>query len=382
MQEGDDVFKLYNGDSLLVMPQLEADSVDSIVTDPPYGLSFMGKNWDHGVPGVAFWREALRVAKPGAFLLAFGGTRTFHRLIVAIEDAGWEVRDTIMWVYGQGFPKSHNVSKVIDKFVGSDAAKEWDGWGTALKPAWEPIIVARKPLAGTLAENVLRYGAGGLNIDASRVGSEERFNPPTNKEATAALGSFKGLGGEGSHVVGRWPANLIHDGSDEVLPLFPETNVVDGKLRMNKRVRNKGFFLKDTVRAVPGIDNYGDGGSAARFFYCAKASNADRNEGCEHLEAKQASNWPDGSTFQNRPPEAQMAKQNHHPTVKPTALMSYLCRLATRPGGVILDPFMGSGSTGKAAALNGFAFVGIDLDAEYVNIARARIEHALRIRNA
>ena len=375
------MFKLYEGDSLLVMPQLEADSVDSIVTDPPYGLSFMGKDWDHGVPGVAFWREALRVAKSGAFLLAFGGTRTFHRLMIAIEDAGWEVRDTIMWVYGSGFPKSLNVSKAIDKAAATEEAKEWEGWGTALKPAWEPIIVARKPLVGTLAENVMQFGTGGLNIDASRVGFEERFNPPTNKASTVALGSFEGLGGTGSHVVGRWPANLIHDGSEEVISLFPNVGSPTGKVQSQTRVRNKGVFLKKSLNPVTGIDNYGDSGSAARFFYCAKANKRDRNEGCEDFEPKPASNWPDGSTFQNLSPEKQEPKRNHHPTVKPTDLMRYLCRMVTRPGGVILDPFMGSGSTGKAAELEGFAFVGIDLNEEYVRIAKARIEHAAKERD-
>ena len=405
----ENVHRLIEGDCRDAMATLNAESVDAIVTDPPYGLSFMGKSWDDGVPGVEFWTEAMRVAKPGAHLLAFGGTRTYHRLACAIEEAGWEIRDCVMWVYGSGFPKSLDVSKAIDRMkhdrdeieqvvrwmeatrkasgvsrkqveerfgtinIGqafftitpgsaprvptleqvpilldlfglsisdvpdeihrllidknaskgqpgpnwfkrevtgqhnqsapgqslqkysdhvalppkerrdipaTPAAQQWQGWGTTLKPAWEPIIVARKPLVGTVAKNVLTHGTGAINV-------------------------------EGCRVAGRWPANLIHDGSQEVVGLT---------------------------------------GSAARFFYCAKASKADRDAGC---------------------------KGNHHPTVKPTALMRYLCRLVTPPGGIVLDPFTGSGSTGKGAVLEGFRFIGIEREAEYVEIARARITETL-----
>ena len=388
-------YEILAGDCRDVMAAMDGESVDSIVSDPPYGLSaaknsgksscggFMGKKWDHGVPGVEFWTEALRVAKPGAHLLAFGGTRTYHRLACAIEDAGWEIRDCVMWVYGSGFPKSLDVGRAIDKRGGAttgfkefrdavkdamkrngvsrttlnaalgnhmlshyltagsqpavpnakdyriirdtvglgrdwdhlfmdeaerevvgqrttgigtgggstpimrdgsrnitapatDAAKQWAGWGTALKPAHEPIIVARKPLCGTVAENVLTHGTGGINVDGCRVAGPS----------------------------GRWPANVIHDGSDEVVGLFPN--------------------------------------DAARFFYVPKASKKDR----------------EGST---------------HPTMKPTDLMRYLCRLVAPPGGIVLDQFMGSGSTGKAAMLEGFRFIGIEREAEYVEIARARI---------
>lgn len=390
---------LYPGDCLEVMPTLAADSVDSIVTDPPYGLSFMGKDWDHGVPGEPFWREALRVAKPGAHLLAFGGTRMFHRLAVAIEDAGWEIRDTVMWVYGSGFPKSLNVSKAIDKAAGAerevvgtklgrpgyslkngeaggvamegnvdgslrnaeaecaitapatDAARQWDGWGTALKPAWEPVIVARKPLNGTVAANVQQHGTGALNVDGCRV--------EVDPEDVRSGGFGKGkrpwqtgdVGGNTVRVgseVGRWPANLIHDGSEEAVELFPTTTSGGG----NKS--RKGTTANTTCYGVynsppPDIREV-DTGSAARFFYCAKASRADRNGGLE-------------------------AARNPHPTVKPTALMRYLCRLVTPPGGVVLDPFMGSGSTGKAAVAEGFRFVGIELEPEYVTIAIKRICH-------
>jgi site-specific DNA-methyltransferase (adenine-specific) len=309
-----------------------ANSVDSIVSDPPYGLSFMGKDWDHGVPGEHFWREALRVAKPGAHLLAFGGTRTFHRLAVAIEDAGWEIRDTIMWVYGSGFPKSLDVSKAIDKAAGAvrevigtrtsaygtetasgertsrddggaglwcggdakqvsltgapatDAARQWQGWGTALKPAWEPIIVARKPLEGTVAANVLKWGTGAINVDGCRVEAE----PWTRKGfrddmrgGNFASGSGKkiliGSGVAESNPLGRWPANLLHDGSQMVLDLFPVTT--SGK-PCGKR--NVAGFATATERGTD-LTGFGDSGSAARFFYCAKASKADRDEGCEGL---------------------------------------------------------------------------------------------------
>jgi DNA modification methylase len=391
-------FEIHHGDCREVMATLDAESVDSIVCDPPYGLSFMGKGWDHGVPGVEFWTEALRVAKPGAHLMAFGGTRTYHRLACAIEDAGWEIRDLIAWISNKTFPKSLDVSKAIDKMdaaqeqeerryrftawvrstgvtarqideatrtnmgghyttaasqpaimtrehleacrhllgdvpewveresdirsvesktfaqrkaVGAaryvpdasvtrphfaaiagdgsafreyfdttpatDAAHKWHGWGTALKPVVEPIVMARKPLVGTVADNVTTHGTGAINVNGCRV--------------------------EG----GRWPANVMHDGSEEATASM---------------------------------------GEAARFFYCARASKADRGDG------------------------------NHHPTVKPTDLMRYLCRLVTPPGGVVLDPFTGSGSTGKGAVLEGFRFVGIEREAEYVGIAKKRIAAA------
>lgn len=365
--------ELRHGDCREVMAGMEAESVDNIVTDTPYGLSLMGKKWDHNVPGVEFWREALRVAKPGAYLLAFGGTRTFHRLMVAIEDGGWEIQDTIMWVYGTGHPAgSLNISKAIDKAAGAtrevvstrssfrakanalrdpggfqdrsdgsvtlpatDAARKWDGWGTRLKPAWEPIVVARKPVAGTIVSNVLRYGTGGINVNGCRIETDDNLNGgtysnaggrsrknmhPGDERGEVSAGAYaRKAEGEFVQPDGRWPANLVHDGSDDVTVLFP-----------------------------------GEGPtSASRFFYCAKASQADRNEGL-----------PEGTI-------------NNHPTVKPTALMRYLCRLVTPPGGLVLDPFCGSGSTGRAAVLEGFRFIGIEKDAEYVEIARARIDAAL-----
>ena len=338
------MFDLRHGDCLDVLRGMADNSVDAIVTDPPYGLSFMGKRWDYDVPSEDIWRECLRVLKPGGHLLAFAGTRTQHRMAVRIEDAGFEIRDMIAWVYGSGFPKSMDVSKAIDKAAGAErevvgirddkgrastfgggetrptldtapatpAARQWHGWGTALKPALAPITVARKPLIGTVAENVLTWGTGGVNVDGCRVGTEEIKTCAKTPEASP----MKGLGASGfasgvveSTHIGRWPANLIHDGSEEATELL---------------------------------------GDAQRFFYCAKASKADRGDG------------------------------NAHPTVKPTDLMRYLCRLVTPSGGTVLDPFMGSGSTGKAAVLEGFNFIGIEREAEYIDIARARIEHATK----
>ena len=417
--------KLIHGDCLEVLKGMPDNSVDSIVTDPPYGLSFMGKKWDYDVPEQAIWEECLRVLKPGGHLLAFAGTRTQHRMAVRIEDAGFEIRDMIAWVYGSGFPKSMDVSKAIDKsrvediepirrvcravrsamdakglkskhlvqhFGGchprlidhwaardtdsqpslptweqwktlrdvlgldgthdaevlrlngrkgqhgdtwrnaevigvheemrmgfgeyrfkaidgtirkaSDAAKQWQGWGTALKPALEPITVARKPLKGTVAANVLEWGTGAINVDGCRVATNEILGRPQAEQIFFSGLKNNGYNDNSDKRGGRWPANLIHDGSDEPIGLL---------------------------------------GDAARFFYCAKASKKDRGEG------------------------------NIHPTVKPTDLMAYLCRPVTPPGGVVLDPFMGSGSTGKAAVREGFRFIGIEMDAEYLAIAEARI---------
>ena len=358
-------------------------SVDAVVTDPPYGLSFMGKKWDYDVPSVEVWAECLRVLKPGGHLLAFAGTRTQHRMAVRIEDAGFEIRDLIAWVYGSGFPKSLDVSKAIDKAAGverevigvnaelakkqtaktdtaaygnygaaggvitapaTDAARQWAGWGTALKPALEPITVARKPLSGTVAENVLRHGTGALNVDGCRVGGS----------------------------TGRWPANLIHDGSEEVVGLFPHTHASHNQTRTesdNQRgVYGGGYHHEPGSRKT----GYGDPGSAARFFYCAKASKSDRNEGLDGFTPATTS---DGRAVaaDNAYQRGKTERANTHPTVKPTDLMRYLCRLVTPPGGVVLDPFMGSGSTGKAAILEGFQFIGIEREAEYVEIAKARI---------
>ena len=463
-------YQLHHGDCLEVLRSMPDCSVDSIVTDPPYGLSFMGKKWDYDVPSVEVWAECLRVLKHGGHLLAFAGTRTQHRMAVRIEDAGFEIRDMIAWVYGSGFPKSLDVSKAIDKMdaaqeqqarryrftewvrstgitskqideatqtnmgghyttaasqpaimtrehleacrhllgevptwveeeadirsvesknfaerevVGkkivngeegtaggyqngiasvrgsdisiqrqinitapaTDAAKQWEGWGTALKPALEPITVARKPLVGTVAENVLQYGTGAINVDGGRVGAEggtTKGNPPK--------GASNGIYGHGINgacdiiplSAGRWPANFIHDGSEEVVALFPMTTsgaIPKGKFKKESKNSIYGEYAERENKERIVFDS----GSAARFFYCAKASKADRGE-------------------------------NHHPTVKPTDLMRYLCRLVTPPSGIVLDPFNGSGSTGCAAVLEGFQYIGIEREAEYIAISEKRIQ--------
>jgi DNA methylase len=374
---------VFHGSNLDVLPFLADNSVDSIVTDPPYELGFMGKSWDSS--GIAYsvelWTECMRVLKPGGHLLAFGGSRTWHRLAVAIEDAGFELRDSIAWLYGSGFPKSLDISKAIDKAAGAEReviganpnhratsgveyygvyqggntgaetitapatpeAQKWAGWGTALKPAFEPIVVARKPFKGTVAANVLEWGVGGLNIDGSRIGTEEvTINTFDN--------GAKPFGGAKT-VSGRWPANIILD------PYTAEL-----------------------------LDEQAD---ASRFFYVAKASKRDRNEGLEELT---------DAVFSNREKQDHFATicgkhkrqrmvcgcehiqvtKNFHPTVKPTTLMEYLIKLVTPEGGTVLDPFTGSGSTGKAALLNGYQFIGIELTEEYLPIIEGRLKFALQ----
>ena len=358
---------LHHGDCLTVLRTMPDSSVDAIVTDPPYGLTFMGKHWDYDVPSVEIWAECLRVLKPGGHLLAFAGTRTQHRMAVRIEDAGFEIRDMIAWVYGSGFPKSRNLDG------------DWQGWGTALKPALEPITVARKPLVGTVAENVLRHGTGAINVDGCRVEGappsvpQPVFNSPTGR--TYGMKTGEGRNGQMSQATGRWPANLIHDGSDEVMGLFPHTT--SGQLNRANIIADNGIYGAAPKNRTG--EYASNSGSAARFFYCAKASKRDRDEGLESMpDASPAFGADKGdglgrgisNTRQDWP------RKNNHPTVKPTDLMRYLCRLVTPPGGVVLDPFMGSGSTGKAAALEGFRFIGIEREAEYLEIARARIEHA------
>jgi site-specific DNA-methyltransferase (adenine-specific) len=410
------------------MRAMPSNSVDSIVTDPPYGLSFMGKKWDYDVPSVEIWAECLRVLKPGGHLLAFAGTRTQHRMAVRIEDAGFEIRDMIAWVYGSGFPKSLNVSKAVDGhitngrsdslalrevnetrpgeatirektqnghagFVGSgdvgpsvkrdtpatDEGHEWQGWGTALKPALEPITMARKPLVGTVAANVRAQGTGALNIDGCRVGDFQNSTPSGVDRRNAALaeagyrpGTYQMGDKPPDTPPGRWPANLIHDGSDEVRATFPQAKGQQGDLTGHTKSRGNGIY-GDMAPAHDALARIESDTSAARFFYCAKTSKADRNEGLDNFTPATTS---DGRAVvaDNAYQRGKTKRANTHPTVKPTDLMAYLCRLVTPPGGAVLDPFMGSGSTGKAAVREGFAFIGIEREADYLRIATARIE--------
>jgi site-specific DNA-methyltransferase (adenine-specific) len=409
-------FKLHLGDCIATMRTLAEASVDAIVTDPPYELGFMGKSWDaSGIANnVEMWAEALRVLKPGGHLLAFSGSRTYHRMVCAIEDAGFEIRDQIMWVYGSGFPKSLDVSKAIDKAAGAerekilvptkqgntrgdfgvtfstethagftdisepvtDAARQWQGWGTALKPAHEPIVVARKPLIGTVAANVLAHGTGALNIDGCRVQTEtprparEGHRVLTNNTYAAGLGGSRAVA---DTTEGRWPANLIHDGSDEVLAAFPQAPGQQGLAKTDGSASGNAVYsaLRNITRQpVPRAD----AGSAARFFYAAKASKSDRNEGLDDF-APITTNDGRAVAADNAYQRGKTERTNHHPTVKPTDLMAYLVRLVTPPGGTVLDPFTGSGSTGKACMCEGFNFVGCELSPEYLAIAKARIEH-------
>jgi site-specific DNA-methyltransferase (adenine-specific) len=384
------------------------DSVDAVVTDPPYELGFMGKSWD--ASGIAFcpdtWRQVLRVMKPGAHLVAFGAPKNYHRLACAIEDAGFEIRDSLMWVFGTGFPKSANVSKQIDKAAGAerevvgfrnpsgsavagnaerdhsgshiwtgrltsengitDDAKNWQGWGTALKPAYEPIVLARKPLSEkTVAANVLRWGTGALNIDATRVGNEERTYDLKGGENLNKLSRVtgndsadaKGIGAYGvgakqisigkSTVTGRWPANLCHDGSQMVLDLFPHTK--SGTLTPNMDIKaSTGWAGGSQANRVKNTFTSNEG-SAARFFYSAKASKTDR-------------------------------AGSKHPTVKPVSLMQWLVRMVTPPNGTVLDLFAGSGTTGQAAINEGFNAILIEREAEYINDIKNRL--SLEIKEA
>ncbi|PUA41455.1 site-specific DNA-methyltransferase [Pseudomonas protegens] len=378
-------YQLYLGDCLEQLRLMPDNSVDSIVTDPPYGLSFMNSQWDSDVPPVAIWAECLRVLKPGGHLLAFAGTRTHHRMVTRIEDAGFEIRDMIAWVYGSGFPKSKNLDG------------DWQGWGTALKPALEPITVARKPLIGTVAANLMAHGTGAINIDACRIATDEILrvgsggipyrhdeNVPRGRSGEASADSrYSENGGtdfamkpgpRGGSPSGRWPANLIHDGSEEVVALFPAEAGASAPVKGTEASRaSVGIITGERARVVGAF--HSDSGSAARFFYCAKASRADRNDGLVSGEQPAVAT---NATMRDRETADWPARNgNHHPTVKPTDLMAYLLRLVTPPGGTALDPFMGSGSTGKAAMREGFRFIGCELDEQYAAIARARIEHEL-----
>ena len=335
---------ILQGNNIELLRTLAENSVDSVTTDPPYGLSFMGKSWDYDVPTVELWKEVLRVLKPGGHLLSFSSARTYHRMVVNVEDAGFEIRDQIMWVYGSGFPKNHNVGKALNKKANYELQTEWDGWGTALKPSHEPIVMARKPINGTVVDNVLEHGTGAINIEDSRVdlNGEKRTTPIHSDDAKDDTTLF-GLHPTIQHhreptTQGRYPANFIHNGLDE---------------------------------------------DWARYFYCAKANKKERNQGCDELTDKpwqlqglSASVAEDGVHNREGRGTVRGVSKNNHPTVKPLRLMEYLVKLITPPGGTVLDPFMGSGSTGMAAVGLGFNFIGMELDEEYCNIAKLRIEHS------
>ena len=421
---------IINGDCLEELEKIEKNSIDSIITDPPYELNFMGKGWDNA--GVSFrpdtWQKCYEVLKPGGYLLAFGGSRTFHRIACAIEDAGFEIRDTIMWLYGSGFPKSMNIGLAIDKKNGIEvkssyvaneknnvygnkmgggktdkslkAQNEWQGWGTALKPSFEPIIVARKPFKGSLVDNVIEYGVGGINIDECRVEYEKTTNPATNplyrqqnadkykqvQGGELSNGAVSWTSGKnGVSEMGRFPANTIltYDETDfdEVCGGFPQSKGGSGK-----GFKKDDYVFGETATSFGRGDfkPYNDSGSASRYFYCAKASKKDRDEGLDDFE--------ESTSMCDRNPELESAnmpqnrsgnlRKNTHPTVKPTSLMQYLVRLVSPKGSTILDPFMGSGSTGKAVEYENkernanYRFIGIEKDAEYCKIAEARIKAA------
>ena len=513
---------VYNENCLETMNRMPDNSVDSIVTDPPYGLGeppdpyevmkswiehgyhevkgkgFMAKEWDAFVPQPVIWKECFRILKPGGHLLAFSSTRTQDWMTMALRFAGFEINTSIYWVFASGMPKGLNVSKAIDKKYGleqevvgkytppngkkdwnlnqatdeeddaapgtftasgrrtlditapvSDDAKKWEGWNSQLKPAVEPITVARKPMIGNIVDNVLKYGTGTFNVDACRVGLDGARNngrsvdseiygkmgsidpvdynkgrypsnlihdgsddvvdlfPNTKSGAmkhsvdaydgTSTTGFLRGRSGpdnqygdEGSASrffycaepnKGRYPSNLIHDGSDDVVDLFPNTK--SGKDRNPAKESESSTFTKKGIRTEE--SNYGDKGSAARFYYCAKAAKADRDEGLDAYDVRKSSSMPgrrdcdnaEWNTGNDVTDRFVTDRKNFHPTVKSTSLMRYLCRLVTPVGGLVYDPFSGSGSTGKAAILEGFEFIGSELDPEYTDIANARLKHAL-----
>ena len=398
--------KLMLGDNIESLKKLPDNSVDSVVSDPPYGLSFMNKKWDYDVPSVEFWKEVYRVLKPGGHVLSFGGTRTYHRMVVSIEDAGFEIRDQIMWIYGSGFPKSHNIGKSYDKKVGNErevvgisaaqrlnkrvdvpgidmngrevletkGQSEWEGWGTALKPANEPICVARKPLSEkTIVDNVIKWGVGGINIDGCRIGTELISSGKSKVIGGGQLvGENTRMDIEETFSEGRFPANIIFD--EVAAAMLDEQSGVSGGGTKKKSGFRVGGSSENSV-GLNGVkdapDNYGDKGGASRFFYVPKVGKKERNMGLDDSFDKETKGYRPGEALGGQ--QIDVIKKNTHPTLKPINLMNYLCRLVTPPGGIVLDPFMGSGSTGISACLEGFRFVGMELDEDYFKIAEARI---------
>ena len=421
------MFKLINGDSLVELDKLEENSIDAIVTDPPYELGFMGKSWDStGIAyNVDFWKKCLRVLKPGGHLLAFSGARTSHRMVCAIEDAGFEIRDCIMWLYGSSMPKGQNIGKMLEaknKYGKSNSRSlrelelsegegsytvsqpnngimgemkdferkyyepdnEWKGWNSQLKPAYEPICLARKPLEGTIIENINKYGVGGINIDECKVGNEVRSWKGMKSLGVMHDDNWKPKDIITTHV-GRYPSNVLHDGSDEVVKDMPYSKGSSGEANYEFGNQNNPTHLYTNIKSG---NHFDDEGSVSRYYYCAKASSKDREEGLEHFAKKQMYEGnqkfgygnANGDNFGDR--IANVKRTNIHPTCKPTELMQYLVRLISPKGATILDPFMGSGSTGKAVAFENkerdanYSFIGIEMEKEYCEIAQARIDWA------
>lgn len=434
-----DSYKIYNGDMLDMLQVIKPESIDAIVCDPPYELGFMNKSWDS--TGIAFkketWQNCFEVLKPGGYLLAFGGSRTYHRIACAIEDAGFEIRDCIMYLYGTGFPKSMDIAKALEgkltlgssnpkdfkklngeqitrgnwgyatmqleqgyrnknydteaeseTYLGkleptTDLAKEWQGWGTCLKPAYEPIIVARKPFKGSVVDNIIKYRVGGINIDGCKIGNEKRTQF-SGKSNGRIYSEYSQKNAHFETVEGRFPANVIltYDETDfdEVCGGMPYTKNNTKTHSAKNSDNNVNFNASKSVNVI----GYEDSGSASRYFYCAKASKKDRDEGLDAFEERKTT---DGCIRANvetaRKFGANSAlRKNIHPTCKPTELMQYLIRLVSPKGATILDPFMGSGSTGKAVMFENrerdanYKFIGIELTDEYLPIAQARIEYA------
>lgn len=420
-------WRILTGDNLPHLRSLPDCHFDSCVTDPPYELAFMGRKWDSS--GVAFdpvrWAEVLRVLKPGAHLLAFGGTRTYHRMVCAIEDAGFEIRDSIHWVYGSGFPKSLDVSKAIDERLGAarevvgtipdrrtgkgsvlnfstdrpqsevsvtgspvtPEAEQWNGWGTALKPAHEPIVVARKPLSGTVAANVLAYGTGGLNVDACRIEGDAWSRP--GRAESNVFGAYAPIPTESSPA-GRWPPNLLLTHSESCgetcvdgCPVAEMDRQSGNRPGMSGGGKHRADYEGGMFGAIDSDAARGDSGGASRFFpvfrYEAKAGRSEREWGCEALPAMtrgEITGCDDNAKGMQSPRSCIRASggiRNTHPTVKPVALMRWLARLVTPPGGRVLDVFAGSGTTGCACVAEGFDFTGIELKPEHVAICEARI---------